>query len=251
MGLRRLFGYHHQEAIKYFQKCQKLAPDCALSYAFMALCHCPNYNFTGEAFYSSTHISDPSAYISSDADIAFKESYNPEENDVFPCQESAFYYARMASEVVKRLSKENIRRKKRKSNSKSRKVIAISEKECYIISAIQRLTKHPSVSPERSEECAGRPYADFLSKVYRRYEHDPDIAYLYAESLMNLNAWSLYEFPSAITRSPDVDETRRVLEKALVDYPDHAGLCHLYIHLCEMSPNPGAALAACMPLRKK
>jgi len=140
MGLRRLFGYHHQEAIKYFQICLKYEPDCALGYAFMALCHCPNYNFTGEAYYSSTNISDPAEYENDNNDgLLSLENiiFNPDENDVFPCQESAYYYARKASEVVERLKYG--KKKKRKDAHVSRISSPISEKDCLLISAIKNL----------------------------------------------------------------------------------------------------------------
>jgi hypothetical protein len=40
-----------------------------------------------------------------------------------------------------------------------------------------------------------------------------------------------------------------MLESALKKWPTHPGLCHLYIHLMEMSPEPHAALDACEVLR--
>ena len=40
-----------------------------------------------------------------------------------------------------------------------------------------------------------------------------------------------------------------VLEQALALHPHHAGLCHLYVHLSEMSAHPELALQACEPLR--
>lgn len=49
--------------------------------------------------------------------------------------------------------------------------------------------------------------------------------------------------------SPDVEETRRVLEHSLYLHPDHAGLCHMFVHLSEMSPHPEKALRACRSLR--
>jgi tetratricopeptide (TPR) repeat protein len=68
---------------------------------------------------------------------------------------------------------------------------------------------------------------------------------------MVLNAWQLYEFPTGKPVSPDVDETRAVLEKALSVHKEHAGLCHMYVHLSEMSAYPEKALEACLPLRHK
>jgi len=160
-----------------------------------------------------------------------------------------FHFLKDAKKPILVLKNKNkIQKMKHLSRDASTK---ISQDECLIIDAIQELTKVPGISADRSEETVGRPYVNALRKAYKRFCRDPDIAYLYAESLLVLNAWELYEFTSQRTLSPDVDEARAVLESALRDYPEHAGLCHLYIHLCEMSPDPGAALEACMPLRTK
>ena len=43
----------------------------------------------------------------------------------------------------------------------------------------------------------------------------------------------------------------KVLEKSLAVHKHHAGLCHMYVHLSEMSADPGKALVACRPLRKE
>jgi tetratricopeptide (TPR) repeat protein len=88
-----------------------------------------------------------------------------------------------------------------------------------------------------------------MRKIYEKYPNDPDVAYCFAESLMVLNAWKLYEYPTGKAVSPDVVETREVLEKSLQAHRDHAGLCHMYVHLSEMSAHPEKALLACEPLR--
>jgi tetratricopeptide (TPR) repeat protein len=89
-----------------------------------------------------------------------------------------------------------------------------------------------------------------MRKVYEKYPNDPEVAYCFAESLMVLNAWKLYEYPTGMAVSPDVDETREILEKSLAIHQNHAGLCHMYVHLSEMSAHPEKALTACEPLRR-
>jgi hypothetical protein len=84
-----------------------------------------------------------------------------------------------------------------------------------------------------------------MRKVYEKYPTDPEVAYCFAEALMVLNAWHLYEYPTGKAVSPDVDETREVLEKSLAIHSGHAGLCHMYVHLSEMSGHPEKALEAC------
>ena len=113
------------------------------------------------------------------------------------------------------------------------------------------LTCIPGVDSALADDLVGRPYADAMRKLHLRYPDDPEVAYFFAESLMVLNAWRLYEYPTGRPLSDDVVETRDVLESSLQKHHDHAGLCHLYVHLMEMSSDPSKALAYCGPLRNK
>ena len=67
---------------------------------------------------------------------------------------------------------------------------------------------------------------------------------------MVINAWKLFEYPNGRALSPDVPEIQRVLEHGLSIAPHHPGLCHLYVHLSEMSSTPKMALNACKILRE-
>jgi hypothetical protein len=87
--------------------------------------------------------------------------------------------------------------------------------------------------------------------MYLKYPKDPDIAYFFIESLMVLNAWKLYEYPSGEPMSPEVVEMCTTLEHALALHPMHPGLCHMYVHLSEMSAHPERSLVACETLRSK
>ena len=52
-----------------------------------------------------------------------------------------------------------------------------------------------------------------MRKVYNKYPGDPDIVYFFAEAILVLNAWQLYDYPSGTPLSPDVEEVRDVLER--------------------------------------
>ena len=58
VGLRLMLSYQHEMAARCFLACLELSPYCALAHAFLALCHSPNYNFKGEAYYESAHHPD-------------------------------------------------------------------------------------------------------------------------------------------------------------------------------------------------
>ncbi|KAM0669006.1 hypothetical protein ACQRIU_002568 [Beauveria bassiana] len=95
-------------------------------------------------------------------------------------------------------------------------------------------------------------YADAMSAVAAKFPDDLDVATLYADSLMNLTPWALWDIrtgkPAEGARTL---ETKRVLDHAL-SLPggrQHPGALHLYIHLMEMSTTPEAALPAANLLR--
>lgn len=90
-------------------------------------------------------------------------------------------------------------------------------------------------------------YADRMRAVHRLAPDDADVAALYADALMSLTPWQLWDIrtgkPAPGSRTA---EAGAVLERALATGAGsrHPGLLHLYIHLMEMSPTPEAALPA-------
>lgn len=104
------------------------------------------------------------------------------------------------------------------------------------------------------EDCSvwNAPYADSMRTVYEHAPDDPDIATLYADALMNLTPWQLWDLrtgePAEGARTA---EAKAVLDRALATDAgrEHTGVVHMYIHLMEMSPTPEAALAVADRLR--
>lgn len=90
-------------------------------------------------------------------------------------------------------------------------------------------------------------YADAMKRVYDFNINDADMGTLYAESLMDLQPWDLWDkegLPKGRT-----DEILAVLEQALKINPNHPGANHLYIHAVEASPHPERAVDAANVLR--
>ncbi|MFH0518398.1 tetratricopeptide repeat protein [Streptomyces sp. M41] len=112
--------------------------------------------------------------------------------------------------------------------------------------------RYPQAKPVADCSVWNPPYADAMRAVYELAPDDPDIATLYADALMNLTPWQLWDLGSGLP-APDARtvEAKAVLEKALATDAgrDHAGVVHMYIHLMEMSPTPEAALAVADRLR--
>jgi tetratricopeptide (TPR) repeat protein len=106
----------------------------------------------------------------------------------------------------------------------------------------------------RSTDCSiwNREYANAMEAVYREFPNDLDIVTLYADALMNLKPWQLWDLASGEpAQGARTVEAKRVLDGALAqdDALKHPGLLHLYIHLMEMSGTPEAALTVADHLR--
>jgi hypothetical protein len=235
MGLRLMLSYQHEMAAKFFLACLQFSENCALAHGLVALCHSPNYNFKGEAYYESAHHPEDENYH----DLLC----------VFPSQQVADRHSKLAIDKVEELRKlhrgviggKKGGKKSKGVKNKSKPVNKIAEEgnedciipqiisdvETQLLSAIRKLTGHPGLNHELSDDIVGRPYADAMRKVYEKYPDDPEIVYCFAEALMVLNAWQLYEFPTGKPVSPDVVETRDVLERALEVHKNHAGLWYV------------------------
>lgn len=95
-------------------------------------------------------------------------------------------------------------------------------------------------------------YAQAMESLYHAFPDDLDVVALYADSLMNLTPWNLWDLntgqPTPTARTLDI---KKALDQALAKESSHKhpGLLHLYIHLMEMSPTPEIALPAADNLR--
>ncbi|MFI9155286.1 tetratricopeptide repeat protein [Streptomyces sp. NPDC053367] len=112
--------------------------------------------------------------------------------------------------------------------------------------------RYPQDRP--AEDCSvwNAPYADRMRAVHELAPDDLDVAALYADALMNLTPWQLWDLRTGEpAEGARTSEARAVLEHALAGDAGaaHPGLLHLYIHLMEMSPTPETALPVADRLR--
>lgn len=128
-----------------------------------------------------------------------------------------------------------------------------SEFEQALVTALHH--RHPSTIPADDLYSWSLDYANKMRAVYERFPDDPDVTTLFAEALMNLTPWKMWDPVSGqIGDGAATVEAREVLEFALLKIEQagparHPGLLHLYIHLMEMSPTPEVALRAADELR--
>lgn len=105
---------------------------------------------------------------------------------------------------------------------------------------------------EKQRSTWNAEYAEAMEDLYRRFGRDLDVAALYADALMNLTPWALWDLRSGEPPGGSRTlEAKSILERAIAqDGGDkHPGLLHLYIHLMEMSQTPEAALPIADKLR--
>jgi tetratricopeptide (TPR) repeat protein len=90
-------------------------------------------------------------------------------------------------------------------------------------------------------------YAEAMRAVAQRFPQDLDVQVLYAESLMNVNAWKLWSADGQA--APGTDTIVATLESVLARDPQHPGANHYYVHTMEASAHPEKAVAAAERLR--
>jgi tetratricopeptide (TPR) repeat protein len=83
-------------------------------------------------------------------------------------------------------------------------------------------------------------YAEAMQPVYARYRQNADVVTLYADALLLLHPWNLYDH--RFNAKPWTPQIRSLLEEALALSPLHPGANHYYIHTMEASATPEAAL---------
>lgn len=106
---------------------------------------------------------------------------------------------------------------------------------------IQALSYRYAKEPPEDRSGLDLAYSQAMKKVNDKYADNPDAGALYAESLMNLHPWDLYEKNSKAPKSwtPEIVTT---LEQLIKKNPKHPGAHHFYIHAVEASAYPEKGL---------
>jgi tetratricopeptide (TPR) repeat protein len=142
------------------------------------------------------------------------------------------------------MSPESAEGANRHAQQAKRLAASASALEQALIDAIVARYAWPAPADRKALDTA---YAEAMRGVYAKHGSHPDVAALYAESLMNLRPWDLWQRDG--TPQPGTLEVVEVLEKLLAAHPRHPQACHLYIHAVEMSTRPERAVAAAERLR--
>jgi tetratricopeptide (TPR) repeat protein len=90
-------------------------------------------------------------------------------------------------------------------------------------------------------------YAEAMKTVADRFPQDLDVQTWYAESLMNLNAWKLWQADG--TPAPGTEQIVAILQGVLARDPQHIGANHYLVHAVEAAPHPEMGLSAAARLK--
>ena len=130
----------------------------------------------------------------------------------------------------------------------SRKAKSLSEKcTAKEKDLIEALTHRYSGDTSIARPPLDSAYAAAMRKVYKKYPADVTIASLFAESLMDLHPWNLWQKDGTI--QPWTQEIVDVLQQCMRLEPRHPGANHFYIHAMEMSQHAESALVSADLLR--
>jgi tetratricopeptide (TPR) repeat protein len=117
-----------------------------------------------------------------------------------------------------------------------------SPAERALVNALKMRYPRPAALDPSNEAPVLEAYASAMRSVAKEFPRDSDIQTMYAESLMNINAWKLWT-PDG-KAAPGTDEIVRTLELVIARDPLHPGANHYYVHAIESSPHPEKAIAA-------
>jgi tetratricopeptide (TPR) repeat protein len=124
--------------------------------------------------------------------------------------------------------------------------------EKALVHALQFRYPREQAEPDADFSIWNEGYAKAMKQVYQEFPDDLDVTMLYADALMNLTPWQLWDLPTGKpAEGAHTILIQSVLDRALAQPGgmQHPGLLHLYIHLMEMSPKPEAAKPAADHLR--
>jgi tetratricopeptide (TPR) repeat protein len=117
-----------------------------------------------------------------------------------------------------------------------------SAPERALIGALKARYPQPAALDPSSEGPVLQAYSKAMRGVAAQFPRDDDIQTMYAESLMNINAWKLWSADGK--PAPGTEEIVRTLETVMARNPAHPGANHYYVHAIEASPHPEKAVAA-------
>lgn len=122
--------------------------------------------------------------------------------------------------------------------------------ERLLVKALRR--RYPPTASEGDWSIWNKEHAVAMGGIYESNRSNMDVAALYADALMNLTPWKLWDLRTGEPAAGAQTLKIKAVLKTAMEQPGgdaHPGVLHLYIHLMEMSSSPESALVAADRLR--
>ncbi|WWC70506.1 uncharacterized protein I206_104457 [Kwoniella pini CBS 10737] len=151
----------------------------------------------------------------------------------------------------KMFNEEELKRLLTKCHSAGSKALEYATDSLEIALAQAILARYP-LDEQGNPTAWNLAYSDRMAEVYQEFGDDLDVIALYADSLMAIAPWQLWDLQTGAPREDSrTSQIQSVLEKALRNPSSntHPGILHMYIHLMELSPTPERAIPAADHLR--
>ncbi len=117
--------------------------------------------------------------------------------------------------------------------------VQTTEKEKALINALSKRYSKAATDDRTPLDMA---YSKAMQDVYTNFSNDADVCAMYAESIMNLHPWDLWDKKGNTKEwTPEIIS---LLGQALKINPNHPGAHHFYIHAVESSFSPEKGLAS-------
>lgn len=112
--------------------------------------------------------------------------------------------------------------------------------------------RYPDADDAEAGAAWSEAHARAMREVHRRFPDDLDVIALFAESLLQVTPWQMWDLATGQpAEGTHTVEAQHLLEEALrrPEARAHPGILHMYVHLMEMSPEPERVLWAADWLR--
>lgn len=94
-------------------------------------------------------------------------------------------------------------------------------------------------------------YSDAMARVWQDADNDPNVGALYAESMVELHPWALFQSDGCSDPGASVTPIFDALARSIAKAPETVGANHYWIHVAEASPTPSTSLTSANLLQER
>jgi len=203
-GLKWIYGFNHDEAVRSFTKAAELDPGCAMAWWGIAYAQGPNYN--------ASRMNAARAQAAWDA---IQKALAQLDNET-PVEQA------LIRATLKRYGKPQGPADENLTHEEKKKAQAEANK-----ASTQRKTD----------------FASAMAEAWKQHPDDADVGTLYADAMMIKNPWRVHK-PDGTQAREETQTIIDTLEAVFDFSPNHPGANHLYIHAVEASTDKLRAVPA-------